>query len=277
MIQITGVAGLPEIQDGDDLVALTLEALQRERHPDQAGPSSPPDPMGAAGNAGDAGETVRDGDVVVFTSKVVSKAEGRTVLLETVTPSAMATAWAAAHGKDPRHVEVVLREASRIVRMERGILIAETRHGFICANAGVDASNAAGSGQLLLLPEDPDASARRLRAAFAARTGVDVAVVISDTFGRPWRLGQTNVAIGASGIQAIRSYYGAQDPAGRVLHATAIAVVDELAAAAELAMGKLDRVPVALLRGYAYPRVEAGAPDPGAARLVRQAALDLFR
>lgn len=277
MIQIIGVAGMPEVQAGDDLVGLTLEALLRAQRPHQPGQDGPGTQVNQVGDAGETGQPVRDGDVAVFTSKIVSKAEGRTVLLETVTPSALAASWAAEHGKDARHVEVVLREASRIVRMDRGVLIAETRHGFICANAGVDASNAAGSGQLLLLPEDPDASAQRLRAAFAARTGIDVAVVISDTFGRPWRLGQTNVAIGASGIQAIRSYIGTHDPAGRVLHATAIAVVDELAAAAELAMGKLDRVPVALLRGYDYPRVEAGAPDFGAARLVRQAPLDLFR
>jgi coenzyme F420-0:L-glutamate ligase/coenzyme F420-1:gamma-L-glutamate ligase len=277
VIQIIGVAGMPEIQAGDDLVGLALEALlrdQRDHRPHTPGQDDVGTPVD---HVGETGRLIRDGDVVVFTSKIVSKAEGRTVQLESVTPSALAASWAAEHGKDARHVEVVLREASRIVRMDRGVLIAETRHGFICANAGVDASNAAANGQLLLLPEDPDASARRLRAAFTTRAGVDVAVVISDTFGRPWRLGQTNVAIGASGIHAIRSYIGNHDPTGRVLHATAIAVVDELAAAAELAMGKLDRVPVALLRGYNYPRVDAGDPDLGAARLVRQATLDLFR
>ena len=145
------------------------------------------------------------------------------------------------------------------------------------ARAGEQLLAHAADGQLVLLPLDPDASARRLRTALRARAGVEVAVVISDTFGRPWRVGQTNVAIGASGVRAVRSYVGAQDPAGHTLRTTGIAVIDELAAAAELAMGKLDRVPVAIIRGYAYPRPEPSAPDEGAAALVRQAALDLFR
>ncbi|MGH2355047.1 MAG: coenzyme F420-0:L-glutamate ligase [Chloroflexota bacterium] len=252
-IQIIGVSGIPEVRPGDDLAALTLEALAA------------------------AGERLRAGDVVVYTSKIVSKAENRLVPLETVTPSAFAASWAARHGKDARQVEVVLREAARIVRMDRGILLAETRHGFICANAAVDASNSGADGRLVLLPEDPDASARRLRAAFAERTDYAVAVVISDTFGRPWRTGQTNVAIGCAGISALRPYAGELDPAGRILHATTIAVADELAGAAELVMGKLDRVPVALVRGYEYAPIPSGAPDEGAAALVRQAQYDLFR
>ena len=255
MIRLIGVPGIPEVRPGADLAALTLEAL------------------------GAAGEALRDGDVVVFTSKVVSKAEGRLLRLEDVTPSALAAAWAAEHGKDPRHVEVVLREARRIVRMDRGVLIAETRHGFVCANAGVDASNAGGEGWLVLLPQDPDASARRLRAGLTEAVGadVDVAVVISDTFGRPWREGQTNVAIGASGLRAVWAYEGEHDPAGYPLRATAIAVADELAGAAELVMHKLARVPVAVIRGYAYDRPQPGEPDGGAADLVRPAHLDFFR
>ena len=256
MIQLIGIAGLPEIRVGDDLAARAMEAMRRQQ------------------------VTLERGDVVVVTSKVVSKAEGRVVALDEVEPSALARSWAAEHGKDARQVEVVLRETRRIVRMDRGVLIAETHHGFICANAGVDASNAATNGQLILLPEDPDASAERLRAGLARAGGLPataLAVVISDTFGRPWRLGQTNVAIGSAGIDPIRTYSGQVDPAGYELRVTAIAVVDELAAAAELVMGKLDRVPLAIVRGYSYPPVEEGAANPGAAALVRGAATDLFR
>lgn len=253
MIQISGVKGIAEVRAGDDLVAVTVSAL-------------------AGGD-----QTLQDGDVAVYTSKIISKAEGRTVALDDITPSAFARSWAAEHGKDARHVEAVLAESRRIVRMDRGIVVAETRHGFICASAGIDASNAATGGQLVLLPEDADASARRLRSALRERLGCDVAVIVSDTFGRPWRLGQTNVAIGAAGIAALRSYVGERDPAGYTLHATSIAIIDELAAAAELVMQKLDRVPLAIIRGYAYARVADGVPDEGAGALVRQAQADLFR
>ena len=253
MIQLIGVPGMPEVRPGEDLAALTLGALAA------------------------AGEALRSGDIVVFTSKVVSKAEGRLVALEDVAPSALALEWASRHGKDPRHVEVVLREARRIVRMDRGVLIAETRHGFICANAGVDASNAGAADRLVLLPEDPDASAERLRVHLAAAAGADVAVIISDTFGRPWREGQTNIAIGASGLRAIRSYEDERDPETYPLRATAIAVADELAGAAELVMHKLARVPVAVVRGYAYQRPVLDEPAGGAAALVRPAHLDFFR
>ncbi len=256
MIQLIGIPGMPEIRSGDDLAAQTLDALIA------------------------AGERLHAGDVVVFTSKVVSKAEGRLVMLESITPSSFAIEWAAQFGKDPRHVEVVLRETRRIVRMDHGVLVAETRHGFVCANAGVDASNARVDGELILLPEDSDASARRLRAtlAHAAALAPDaLAVVISDTFGRPWRGGQTNIAIGAAGVPALLRYRGQSDPAGHTLRATSIAVIDEIAAAAELVMGKLDRVPVALVRGYDYPRFGPDEEDTGAAELVRQAGRDLFR
>ncbi|MBI3974147.1 MAG: coenzyme F420-0:L-glutamate ligase [Chloroflexi bacterium] len=252
-MQILPVRGIPEVTAGDDLCALVLAGLARGQ------------------------VRLREGDVVVVTSKIVSKAEGRTVRLEDVEPSPFARAWAAAHGKDARQVEVVLRESRRIVRQDRGVLIAETHHGFVCANAGVDASNAGTRGQLLLLPEDPDASARGLRVSLRQAAGVDVAVVISDTFGRPWRTGQTNVAIGAAAIRALRTYAGTTDPAGYVLRATSIAVIDELAAAAELVMHKLARVPVAIIRGCPYERVPEGEPDAGAAALVRQAEFDLFR
>ena len=257
MLQIAGIAGLPEIQPGDDLAALALVGLHRAETA----------PLGG----------LRDGDVVVFTSKIVSKAEGRVVDLAAVTPSALAEEWAARWGKDARQVEVVLRESRRIVRMDRGVLIAETRQGLVCANAGVDASNAGASGRLVLLQEDPDVSARRLRAALRVQAGVDVAVVITDTFGRPWRTGQTNVAIGASGIRAIRAYQGEYDPDGYPLRVTAIAVADELAAAAELAMHKLDRVPVVVIRGCRFDLAAADDPDATAAALVRDAASDMFR
>jgi coenzyme F420-0:L-glutamate ligase/coenzyme F420-1:gamma-L-glutamate ligase len=253
VITIIPVRGLPEIRPADDLSALVLGALAAQ------------------------GERLQAGDVAVVTSKVVSKAEGRTVSLEEVTPSPFAAEWAAQHGKDARHVEVVLRESRRLVRMDRGLIIAETRHGFICANAGVDASNAGKPGELLLLPVDPDASARAIRAGLREGAAVEVAVVVSDTFGRPWRTGQTNVAIGCAGIGALRPYAGQVDPAGHLLVSTTIAVADELAGAAELAMGKLDRVPVAIVRGYPYPALADGVPDEGTGPLVRQAEFDLFR
>jgi coenzyme F420-0:L-glutamate ligase / coenzyme F420-1:gamma-L-glutamate ligase len=255
-LQVTAIAGLPEVQPGDNLAALALAALARRRL------------------------ALLPGDVLVYTSKIVSKAEGRLLALAGVEPSPFAAAWAAAHGKDSRQVEVVLREARRIVRMDRGLIIAETRHGFVCANAGVDASNAGTHGHVVLLPQEPDVSARRLRDALAAAAGIpatDLAVVISDTFGRPWRRGQTNVAIGAAGIATVHSYAGQHDPEGYELRATEIAVADQLAGATELVMRKLARVPLALVRGYDFPRLAAGADDPGAAALVRDAASDFFR
>jgi coenzyme F420-0:L-glutamate ligase/coenzyme F420-1:gamma-L-glutamate ligase len=267
VIRIIPVPGLPEVQPGLDLATTIVGALEAARagQPEWRGE----EPAGRTG--------LEAGDVLVVTSKVVSKAEGRLVELEGVVPSALAAQWAAQHDKDARHVEVVLQETKRIVRMDQGVLIAETRHGFICANAGVDASNAGAPGRLLLLPRDPDASARGLRQAVQGQTGIEVAVVISDTFGRPWRTGQTNVAIGCAGIAPLHGYHGEIDPDGRRLSATSIAVVDELAGAAELVMGKLDRIAVAVIRGYPYRRLAPGEPDTGVVPLVRQAAFDLFR
>lgn len=246
-VAIWPVLGVGEVRPGDDLAALLAAALA-------AGP--PP----------------QDGDVLVVTQKVVSKAEGRLVDLATVEPSAFAFDWAAQHGKDPRHVEVVLRESARIVRMDRGVLIAETRHGFICANAGVDASNVPGEGIVALLPLDSDASAERLRGGLAARLGVRLGIVISDTFGRPWRTGQTDVAIGVAGLPALLGYQGQQDAYGKELRVTEIAVADELAAAAELAMGKTRHVPAALVRGLA-----ALLGEGSSRALVRAAEHDFFR
>jgi len=246
-LQLWALRGLGEIHPGDDLVARLADALAT-------------------------GPGLRDGDILVVTQKVVSKAEGRLLDLRTVEPSPFARAWASVHGKDPRHVEAVLREAQRIVRMDRGVLIAETRHGFICANAGVDASNVPGDEVVCLLPLDPDASAERLRAGLAARFHAQVGVVISDTFGRPWRNGQTNVAIGVAGVRALLGYQGQHDPYGRELRVTEIAVADELAAAAELVMAKTIGVPAALVRGAAT-LLGAGS----ARELVRAPEHDLFR
>ncbi len=247
-IRVLPVRGLPEVRPGDDLGALIARALAEH------------------------GPELADGDVVVVAQKVVSKAEGRLVPLHTVEPSPLARAFAAEYGKDARQVEVVLREARRIVRMERGVLIVETRHGFVCANAGVDASNVAGAEVVSLLPLDPDASAERLRRHLEAATGRRLAVIISDTFGRPWREGQTNVAIGVAGMSPFRSYIGARDPYGYELRVTNLCVADEIAGAAELVMGKVSAVPVAVVRG-----VQPAEGEGGARAIVRPAERDLFR
>ncbi len=248
-IRIIGVPGIPEVRAGDDLPALIV----------------------AAARSG--GVAIEDGDVLVVTQKVVSKAEGRIVDLASVTPSPFAERYAAMFEKDARQIEVVLGETKRIVRMQHGVLICETHHGFICANAGVDASNVEKAGTVCLLPVDCDTSARRIRAAVRSALGVDVAVVISDTFGRPWREGHVNFAIGVAGIRPLIDYAGQRDPAGYELRVTMMAVVDELAAAAELVHGKLARVPVAIIRGVEYQR----ADDASTSELIRPAEKDMFR
>ncbi|MDP9367066.1 MAG: coenzyme F420-0:L-glutamate ligase [Chloroflexota bacterium] len=248
-LRIFGLGGVPEVTPGDDVAAL----------------------VGAAVEASGLG--LEPGDVLVVTHKIVSKAEGRLVRLPEVEPSALASRLAADTGKDARQIEVVLREAKRISRMDRGVIIAETVHGFVCANAGVDASNVA-SEVVCLLPEDPDASAAGLRAALRERFGVDVGVIVSDSFGRPWRNGIVNVAIGVAGLAPLADYRGQHDPAGYELRASVLAVADELAAAAELVMHKLEARPVALIRGYVPP---TDAP-PGTGRdLVMDPARDLYR
>jgi coenzyme F420-0:L-glutamate ligase/coenzyme F420-1:gamma-L-glutamate ligase len=249
-LQLIGLAGLPEVEPGDDLVALVVEAVRGA-------------PLEVAAQ-----------DVFVITQKVVSKAEGRLVPLDTVEPSALARQWSTASGKDARVVELVLREAVRIVRMDRGVLIAETRHGFVCANAGVDTSNVA-AGWAALLPEDADASARRIRDGLSAALGCTVGVIVADTFGRAWREGQTNVAIGLAGFSPILDYRGRTDPHGHTLQATAIAVADELAAAAELVMGKTRGVPVAIVKGGGSIGLVTG--DGSARELRRRPEEDLFR
>jgi coenzyme F420-0:L-glutamate ligase / coenzyme F420-1:gamma-L-glutamate ligase len=246
-VSIYPVPGLPEIVNGASLPDLIVEGVER------------------------LGMSLAPGDVVVITQKVVSKAEGRVVSLDRVQPSARATEIGQRIGFDPRHVEVILSESVRVVREAPRVLITETRHGFICANGGVDRSNTGGKEMVILLPEHPDESAGRLRDSLRRLSGADVGVVISDSFGRPWREGQVNVAIGAAGVVALRDYRGRQDPDGYELQGTELAVVDELASAAELVMGKLDRIPVALIKGAAL------AGDGRVQTLLRDPATDLFR
>jgi len=247
-LRIIGLPGIPIVTPGMDLAALIQQAATAASLPLQAG------------------------DILVVTQKVVSKAEGHLIVLQDITPSPLAQSFARQWGKDPRHVEVVLQQSRRIVKMDRGVLITETHHGFICANAGVDQSNIEGEEVVAVLPPDPDASARAIRQALRERLGFDVAVIISDTFGRPWRHGLVNIAIGLSGIEAIKDYTGQLDAQGYELRVTALAIADELAAAAELVMNKLDNVPVAVIRGYEYPRGEGSL-----AQLIRAAERDLFR
>ncbi len=247
-IRIFGLQGIPEVTPDSDLVALVEQSCRRQRL------------------------RIQDGDILVFTQKVVSKAEGRLVRLDEITPSSLAERFGREAGKDARSIEVVLSEARRIVKMDRGVLIAETNHGFVCAHAGVDASNIPHMDTVTLLPEDPDRSAAKLKRTFQKRMKVKIAVIISDTFGRPWREGLTNVAIGVNGMVPLVDYQGQKDPQGRPLTATLIAAADELAAAAELVMGKLDRVPVALIRGYAFKPGRGKGKD-----LIRAPEKDLFR
>lgn len=247
-ITITGITNIPEIEPGDDLAGSILAGCEST------------------------GVTLAEGDVLVVTQKIVSKAEGCLVDLREVEPSPFAQEYAERWGKDPRQVEVVLRESVRIVRMDRGIIISETRHGFVCANAGVDVSNVPGHDIAALLPPDPDASAARLRDAIRERGGVDVPVIISDSFGRAWRNGIINVAIGVSGLMPVLDYRGQRDQHGYLMSATVIAVADELASAAELAMGKVESCPVAVVRGYPFERAEGSGRE-----LVMEPERDMFR
>lgn len=248
-IQIFGVNGIPEARAGDDPAKLVLDGLSYS------------------------GVELRDGDVLIVTHKLVSKAEDRLVDLATITPSPFAERLALRYEKDARQIEVVLQESTRIVRMDRGVIIAETPHGFVCANAGVDASNAPDYDYVVLLPIDPDETARQIRSAVQQATGTQIGVIITDSFGRPWRAGITNVAIGISGMSPFNDYRGQFDEHGYELRATVIAVADEIASAAELVMNKLDRRPVAVLRGYDYIQSEAANGQ----ELVMDPAKDLFR
>jgi len=238
---------LPEIRRGADLGALVARAAAREAVEFQRG------------------------DVLVMAQKIVSKAEGRTVRLASVTPSTLAREWAPRLGHDPRLTEVVLRESRRVLRMTDRALIVETRHGFVCANAGVDRSNVPGA-NVTCLPLDADASARRISSALRRRTGISVPVIVSDTFGRPWRLGLVNVAIGCWGLRVLEDLRGTRDSYGHPLRATVLAVADELAAAAGLLMGKTAAVPAVIVRGLRYSPARESAQ-----RLLRPAAEDMFR
>ncbi len=217
-LTISPLRGLPELREGDDLARLIVE-----------------------------GSELQDRDILVVAQKAISKIEGRIVRLDDIEPSARARELA--EDGDPRKIEVILREAKRIVRTRGSLLITETHHGFVCASSGVDASNAPEPGTLVLLPVDPDGSAERLRSALAELTGRDVGVVVSDSFGRPWRRGTTDVAIGAAGVDVLLDLRGERDPNGYELTSTVIAIADEIAGAAQLVMGKLDRAPVAIVRG----------------------------
>jgi coenzyme F420-0:L-glutamate ligase / coenzyme F420-1:gamma-L-glutamate ligase len=242
-LHVIAVEGLPEIDAGSDLGGLIADAVE-----------------------------LADDDVVVVTSKVVSKAEGAVVELAEVEPSEFAAEFGRRWGKDPRVVEVVLRQARRVVRMAGAVLITETRHGFVCANSGVDESSSGAAGRVVVLPADPDESARALRRRFAD-LGADVAVIVSDTFGRPWREGQTDVAVGIAGIAPMASYIGQRDPHGHEFRVQELCVVDELAAAAELVKGNTSRIPAAVVRNYAWERDEAASM----ASVIRDPSKDLFR
>jgi coenzyme F420-0:L-glutamate ligase / coenzyme F420-1:gamma-L-glutamate ligase len=249
VLTILPVRGIPDIKKGDDLGSLI------------------------AGKVEDQGDEFQQGDIAVISQKIVSKAEGRLLPLSKIIPSDFAKTIANQTGKDPRQVEVVLRESKKIIRMRGGHLITETSHGFICANAGVDQSNVGTTrDSVTLLPRDSDASAERIRKTIHHTTGRDVPVIITDTFGRAWRIGQVNFAIGISGMKPIHDYRGTKDMYRRTLQVTEIAVADELAAAAELVMNKADRVPVAIVRGYKAPRGRGRVRD-----LIRPEESDLFR
>ncbi len=242
-LTIFPVEGLPEIEPGDDIAAQVAERID-----------------------------LTDGDIVVITSKIVSKAESCAIDLATVEPSAFAAQWGVRWEKDPRVIEVVLRQSRRIVRQIGPVLITETHHGFVCANSGVDQSSSGAHERILVLPVDPDDSARRARARFGD-LGVDVGVVITDTFGRPWREGQTDIAIGVAGINPLYSYIGQHDPHGHEFRVQEICVADELAAAAELVKGNTSRVPAAVIRGLAWEVDDTASMAP----VIRDSSRDLFR
>ncbi len=247
-IRIIPLRGAPEAQPGADVATMALAAATAS------------------------GVQLQNDDILVVTQKVISKAEGLLIDLTTVEPSDIAQRYAQQWARDPRQVEVVLRESARIVRMDRGLIIAQTRHGFVCANAGVDASNVPGDDIVCLLPRDPDASAERLRAELRRQTGVALAVIISDSFGRPWRQGIVNVALGVAGMAPLADYRGQRDDFGRVMTSSVMAVADEIASAAELATGKVDRTPFVVVRGYPYQRAEGSG-----AQLLMDPTMDMFR
>ena len=250
-IEVFGLTGMPEFLPGDSVAAAILASAEAQSTP------------------------LHNGDVLVVTQKIVSKAEGRLVDLNSVTPSEFAISFAGPAERDPRLIELVLRESRAVVRMDsdRGVLITETHHGLVCANAGIDSSNVHGKETVALLPKDPDRSARSIRDEILRNgDGANVAVIVSDTFGRAWREGHVDFAIGVAGLEPIKDYIGTVDAVGKEIKVTRIAAADELAAAAELAGGKSDNIPVAVIRGYPYD-----ASEVGSASLIRERSRDLFR
>ena len=246
-VQVFPLRGIPRVKPGDDLLGYITRSLE----------------------AG--GIVLQDSDVVVVTQKVVSKAEGRVVKIDDIRPGRKAKLLAEELGKDPRTVQIILSESKRIIRKGHGVLIMETKHGFVCANAGIDQSNVE-EGYLTLLPEDPDRSARRIRRRLEAATGKRLAVIITDTFGRPWRDGQVDVAIGCSGLAPLEDLVGTTDPYGHTLRVTQPAIVDEIASASELVMRKHSLTPAAVVRGVTYKR-----GDEGVRSIVRERRMNLFR
>ena len=246
-VRIIAIRGLPMVKAGDDIVDQIVNAANNQ------------------------GTPLQNKDIVVITQRIFSKAQGLVVPLDNYPPSSFAIEYAERTEKDPRLVEAVLQESTRIIRQVGGVLITETKHGFKCANAGVDGSNVGGDDLISLLPRDPDQDCQVVCGLIKERLGVDVAVIMTDTFGRPWRHGQTNVAIGVAGMQPMRDYVGANDLDGKELRVTTICVADEIAGSAELVMGKLDAVPAAIVRGYPFEKNQGAASE-----IVRETPLDLF-
>lgn len=248
-VNILPLIGMPEIQSGDNLGNIIVAHMKREIF------------------------DLNDDDVLVIAQKIVSKAEGRIIDINTIVPSALAKELSRGHRRDPRHTELILRESKRIVKMERGIIISETHHGFKCANAGIDASNVPGDDNVALLPLDSDRSARNIRNIIKQQLNVSVGIIISDTFGRPWRSAAVNIAIGIAGFNPITSYVGGYDRYGNKLHTSEVNVADELSSAAELVTGKLDGIPVAVIKGFGIETME----NASMTMLIRDPEKDLFR
>ena len=248
-IEIIAITGLPEVREGDDLAAMVYHAIGELESPLEAG------------------------DVIVVAQKIVSKAEGAVVDLGSISPSQRARDLAETVKKDPRLVEVILQQSARIIRASPGVLITETLHGLVCANAGVDSSNSAQDDQVIILPQDPDRSARGIRSAFESSARLPLGVIVSDSFGRPWREGSTNVSICISGFEPLEDARGRGDDHGRVLRATVVAIADEIASAAQLVMGEFGGVPAAIVRGALITVSESA----GAGALQRSRETDLFR
>ncbi|MDW0258404.1 MAG: coenzyme F420-0:L-glutamate ligase [Nitrososphaeraceae archaeon] len=247
-VEIISILINDDIREGDDISNLILKSIKEKK------------------------ESLKENDVIVITHKIVSKSEGRTIDLTKIIPSEESKKISSRTGKDPKLVELIISQSNEIIKIQREIIITETKHGFVCANSGIDTSNVGNSNHVVLLPVDPDKSAREIRNYIRARTKTNVAVIISDTFGRPFRKGQVNVAIGVAGINPIKSYIGDSDMYGNILRVTEIAIADEIASAAELVMGKSLRVPVTIVRGYDF-----SSTDASISTVTRAKKDDLFR